>query len=481
MKPLRPTLLALSLLLAQPLGAYQLPELGDSSSSIVSLEQEYRLGRAWLSIVRGQVRQLSDPLLKDFVEQSVYRLAETSQLQEKRLQFVVLASPQLNAFAAPGGIIGVNAGLFIHAHTEAEYASVMAHELAHLSQRHYARGVEAQKRLQIPLMAGMLAGVLAAAAGAGDLGMAAIASSQAAAFQQQTRFSRQNEQEADRLGLQNLQRAGYDPMAMPAMFERLIRQYRYDRVPPEFLLSHPITESRIADTRNRAEQLNKTRPASLRTDSLAYQLLRSRLQLTFEGTAGTALKRFRAELELDPNSQPVRYGLALAQIRAQQTSQARDTLAILLKQAPDNIFYLLAMADADISAGQLSSARQHIERALQLYPTSYPAQAALADLLTREQNYATAEKQLQKLLKQRPADPDLWYDLAEVQGLLNNIIGLHQARAEFFALTGDYSQATEQLAHAKRRASNNFPLAARIDARQQELYQEEQAVKEMLR
>ena len=165
---LRPALLALACLFAQPVLAFDLPSLGDSSSAIISPEQEHQLGRAWLSILRGQVRQLEAPLLKDYVESSVYRLAETSQLNDRRLEFILLASPQLNAFAAPGGIIGVNGGLLLHAHTEAEYASVMAHELAHLSQRHFARGLEAQKRLQVPLMAAMLAGVIAAAAGGGD-------------------------------------------------------------------------------------------------------------------------------------------------------------------------------------------------------------------------------------------------------------------------------------------------------------------------
>ena len=146
----RPALFVLACLLAPPALASDLPSLGDSSSSIVSPEQEHQLGRAWLSILRGQVRQLEDPLLKEYVERSVYHLAQTSQLNDRRLEFILLASPQLNAFAAPGGIIGINGGLFLHAQTEAEYASVLAHELAHLSQRHFARGLEAQKRMQIP-------------------------------------------------------------------------------------------------------------------------------------------------------------------------------------------------------------------------------------------------------------------------------------------------------------------------------------------
>ena len=138
---LRPSLLALACLLASPVIASDLPALGDSSSSIVSPMQEHVMGRAWLSMLRGQVGQLDDPQLKSFVEHSVYKLAETSQVQDRRLEFVLIDSSQLNAFAAPGGIIGVNGGLFLYAQTEAEYASVMAHELAHLSQRHFARGV----------------------------------------------------------------------------------------------------------------------------------------------------------------------------------------------------------------------------------------------------------------------------------------------------------------------------------------------------
>lgn len=481
MKILQPTLLALAVLFAAPSPAYELPSLGDTSSSIVSPEQEHRLGRAWLSMLRGQVRQLSDPLLKDYVERSVYKLAETSQLQDRRLEFIILASPQLNAFAAPGGIIGVNGGLLLHAQTEGEYASVMAHELAHLSQRHFARGVEAQKRLQIPMMAGMLAGVVAAAAGAGDLGIAAITASQAAAFQEQQRFSRQNEQEADRLGIQNLIRAGYDPMAMPGMFERLLRQYRYDRMPPEFLMTHPVTESRIADTRSRAEQLIARNTQPGKTDSLTYQLLRSRLQLTFEDTSGMALKRFRAEIGQDPTSEPARYGLGLALTRARQFDEADKVLHELARQSPDNLFYSLALIDLDISRGHLSKAEQKLEQALQKNPSSYPLKAARADLLNRQQRYQEAEQQLEQLLKSRPNDPDLWYDLAEVRGQVNNIIGLHQARAEFFARVGDYEQAAEQLGHAKRRASNNYPLAARIDARQLELMNEEQAIKEMFK
>ena len=477
MKILRPTLLTLACLLAPPVLASELPSLGDASSAIVSADQEHQLGRAWLSVLRGQVKSLSDPQLKDFVESSVYRLAETSQLEDRRLVFVLLDSPQLNAFAAPGGVIGVNAGLFLHAQSEAEYASVLAHELAHLSQRHFARGLEEQQRMQVPLMAAMLAGVVAAAAGAGDAGIAAIASTQAAAIQAQRRFSRQNEQEADRIGILNLKQAGYDPSAMPSMFERLMRQYRYTQAPPEFLLTHPLSESRVADTRNRAEQFSN----GGNRDSLRYQLMRARVQLNYENSPGLAAKRFRALLEENPQLDAARYGLTLAQTRSGQLEAAAKTLQPLLAKAPNDITYNLAQVDLDLAANRLDAAGQRLQRLLGLYPSSYPLRQYQSELLRKQNHPADAERLLDRLLAERPGDAELWYQQAETRGLSGNIVGVHQARAEYFALTGDYDQALEQLDFARRRASDNFQLAARIDARHQELAEEKRMIDKLLR
>lgn len=474
---LRPALLTLACLLATPLAANPLPSLGDASSALVSPEQEYQLGRAWLAMLRGQVRTLDDPLLSDYVERSVYRLAETSQLEDRRLVFVLLDSPQLNAFAVPGGVVGVNGGLFLHAETEGEYASVMAHELAHLSQRHFARGLEEQRRMQVPLMAAMLAGVVAAAAGAGDAGIAAIASTQAAAIQAQRSFSRQNEQEADRIGLLNLQRAGFDPRSMPDMFERLVRQYRYSRVPPEFLLTHPLSESRVADTRNRAEQL----PASGRQDSLEYQRLRARLQLHYETTPGLAARRFRARLDDNPQDTAARYGLALAHSRSGQISDARRELQTLLADNPEESLYHLALIELDMASNQLPAAEQRLKRLLARQPSSYPLRRQQAQLQLKQGKVREAERTLDALLADRPGDSALWYLQAETRGLSGNIIGVHRARAEYFALVGDYPQALEQLDFARRRAASNFPLAARIDARHNELQAEQRAVEGLLR
>lgn len=465
-------------LAAPPLATadYNLPSLGDTSSSIMSARQEYQLGRAWLSMLRGAVPTMDDPLLKDFIERHVYALVETSQLADRRLAFVLIDSPQLNAFAAPGGVVGVNGGLFLSAYTEAEFASVMAHELAHLSQRHFARNLEQQERMRIPMMTAMLAGVILAAAGGGDAGIAALASTQAAAIQEQRRFSRQNEQEADRIGLINLERAGYDPEAMPNMFERLAQKSRFDRTPPEFLLTHPVTQSRISDSRNRAEQLKD----GGQRDSPEYQMMRARVQLQYEQSPGLAAQRFRILLdEHEGEHAAARYGLTLALIRSGQYDEAAAVLEPLLAAEPNNVAINLAASELDVSRGNLNQALERLDRLLQISPDNYPLQETKADVLLRARRYAEAEKVINRLASQRESDPDIWYLAAEIRGLAGNIVGVHTARAEYFMLTGDLDQAAEQLDLAAVRAGEDYVQSARIRSRQEYLA-EQRAIVESL-
>lgn len=473
--------LALGLLVsfaAPSLGAteFNLPSLGDTSSSIMSAQQEYQLGRAWLSMLRGAVPTMDDPLLKDFIERHVYGLVETSQLSDRRLAFVLIESPQLNAFAAPGGVVGVNGGLFLNAYTEAEFASVMAHELAHLSQRHFARNLQQQERMRIPMMTAMLAGVILAAAGGGDAGIAALASTQAAAIQEQRRFSRQNEQEADRIGLINLERAGYDPEAMPDMFERLAQMGRFSRKPPEFLLTHPVTQSRIADSRNRAEQLKN----GGQSDSPEYQMMRARVQLHYEQSPGLAAQRFRILLdEHEGDHAAARYGLVLALIRGGQHAEAASVIEPLLASQGDNLAVNLAAVELDISRSKLDQALARVDRLLLINPDSYPLQEAKADILLRSRRYAEAEKVINRLASQRENDPDVWYLTAEIRGLAGNIVGVHTARAEYFMLAGDLDQAAEQLDLAAMRAGDDYVQSARIQARQQYLMEQRAIIENM--
>jgi predicted Zn-dependent protease len=464
-------------LVAQPAGAVsssmQLPNLGDASSSLFSSQQEYQLGRAWLMAFRGQAPIISDPLLSDYLEHLVYKLATFSQLTDRRLELVVVDNKTLNAFAVPGGVVGVHNGMFLFAQNEDELASVLAHELAHLSQRHFARGMEQQKSSTIINLATLLGALVIAATAGGDAGLAAITASQAAALENQLRYSRQNEAEADRVGMITLIRAGLDPMSMATMFEQMQRASRYYGRPPEFLLTHPVTERRIADARSRAARYARQQ----HPDDLEYRLMQARVALHFEPNVNAAIKRFRSDLSANSEHPDAhRYGLVLALIKAVRFDEAQQQLDELLKKDPERITYLLAQGDIWLGQGKPEQARDMLARQLRFNPNNHPLTMAYFEALLRTGDKQAAEQLLTRHSRQRPSDPQLWYELAEVRGLTGDILGVHQARAEYFVLMGAPDHAIRQLGYALQ-----TPGISRTDAAQiQQRIEDIQAWKEAL-
>ncbi len=448
----------------------QLPSLGDRTSGLVSLDEERKLGQQFLRVVRAQAPLIDDPLLQEYVEQISYELALHSELQDRRLDIVILDADSINAFAAPGGIIGVHDGLFVHAQTKHEIAAILAHEIAHLSQRHFARQGEAGRQASLPSIAGMLAGVLLIAAGGGDAGMAAITAGQAASQSQMLRYSRGREAEADRVGIRTLVKAGMDPRAMAYMFERLSRSSRFQGTNiPEFLLTHPVTKSRIADSYNQAAQYPE-RDVELDLD---YQLMRARVRVFTARTIEDAIPVMRAESE-DPN--PVKrvagqYGLALALTQSGQLDRASWQIRSLRKEFPDKIAFIIAEASMLERGNRFEEADRLLTNALAITPNNYPLTMARADLLLKMGNPQLAETLLIPLSTKRPTDVSVWYLLAETYGLANNIIGVHEARAEYFVLVGNLDQAIAQLGYAMPLVEDNFTRKARIRTRIEEILQ----------
>jgi len=440
-----------------------LPELGDSTSSTFSSQQEYELGRAWLKMFRSQVKTVSDPLLQDYVEYLVYKLASYSQLKDRRLEVVVIDNPTINAFAVPGGVVGLHNGAFLSADNEAQLASILGHELAHLSQRHFARGVEQQQRSAIPTMAGMLGALVLAATSRGDAGMAAMAATQAAAQQNQLRFSRENEQEADRIGMETLEKADYDPNAFASMFENMLAANRYaGRNPPEFLLTHPLTESRVSDARNRAREY----PRKVYVDNLDFQLMRARVEVQLANNNSEALKKFKARLKgQSRNLEADRYGLALAYAQAGQFKEAREQLVPLLQKDSRRMAYVVSDAQFDIAAGDSERAIEKLQAQLRVNPGNYPLAMTYADALLKSNQPQLAEAVLQEQVKLRPTDPTVWYELAETHGLAGNILGVHQARAEYFVLNGVLDKAEQQLNYALKLVQNDSITSTKIEER----------------
>ena len=440
----------------------QIPDLGDASSSLISAREEYHLGRAWLMVFRSQAPIVSDPLLADYLEHLVYRLASFSQLQDRRLELVIIDNKDMNAFAVPGGVIGIHNGLFLHALNEDQFASVLSHELAHLSQRHFARGVENRKSASITNLATLLGALIIAATAGGDAGMAAIAASQAAAMDNQLRFSRQNEQEADRIGLLTMINANYDPMAVSAMFEQMQRSSRLYSRPPEFLLTHPVTERRISDARSRAARLPKKQPG----DNFEYHLMRARVLVHVEQNTRVSIRHFEnliAEGQVHQNAS--RYGLVLALTNAGRLDEGQQQLDKLLASDPLQIPYQIAQADLWLQHKQPQKAKKLLQRQLRYNPGNYPLTMNLYEALISTGETLAAAQLLSTHIKYRPSDPHIWYELAEIRGLTGDIIGVHRARAEYFLLMGAPDTAITQLGYALQMETTDDTSAARIRQR----------------
>ena len=449
---------AFALAVAAPVQA-ELPTLGDSSSGIVSIAAERELARAALKDIRAGAPTVDDPILKYYVQLNVLRLAEKSNLVEPALSTVLIDSPQINAFAVPGGVVGINLGLFLHAEDESEYSAVVAHELAHLSQRHYARGIEMGRSMTPWMLAGLLASIAIAASGGGEAGMAAAATTQALIQDKGLRFSRSREQEADRIGLNALAEAGLDPDGAARMFERMRRTFRFDDRPPEFLLTHPLTETRIADAKNQAERFPKR---SVPT-SLDYQLMRARAQIRYAASPSAALAEARAR---SGGGDADRYALAVALAADGARESAVDLMRVLRRDHPESLLMAASFAEALIGAGEIDEALALLQRELAINPDNGPLTFLHALALNAAQRHADAAAVLWHHTRVNRDDIDVWELLAETAGLAGDTIGVHRARAEYFALVGAYQMAIQHIDYARRLADpDDEYLLARLDQR----------------
>lgn len=451
--------LALGLFLAaSPLQAQEneLPSIGGAGGGLISGQQESEIGEQVMVSIRRSAPRITDPLVFDYLTTITYQLVPFAPLQERDLTLALIDSPAINAFAVPGGIVGVNGGLFLNATTEQQFASVLAHELAHLSQRHFARRLEQQETSAPLTIAGMIAGIVLSAVTQSDLGIAAIAGTQALAVQNMLAYSRAHEQEADRVGLEILASAGMDPDGMPEMFEIMMRQNRLQgNRPPEYLSTHPLTQSRVADTRNRAEQY----PEQTIRDNKEFHLIRSRLQVRYAASADVAVETFEAHLERNETnpSEAIQYGLAVAYEKNNQPEKAIELLKDLLDKNPGRITFQVTLADVLIGQERADQARTLLEEALARNPENYPIMFSLAEAELADGNGAAAAEILTELTRMLPGQEILWLRLAEAEGMARNIVGVHRARAEYDALMGNFEAAQRQLRQAQQKLPAGSP------------------------
>lgn len=458
----------LSIGVTQPVGAYsvttdELPSIGSNQPDLVTINQEFTLGRAWLRQYRANISAIEDPVVQDYLEQLVRKLAVEANLYERRLNVLAINARSINAFAVPGGVIGVHSALLVKASDESMVASVLAHELAHLSQRHYARRKDSAESQQMPLLTAMLAGLVLSANGQAQAGTAAILGSQAAAIQSQLQFSREHETEADAVGFQVLNKAGFDSAGMGKMFELLQAEARTNGgSAPEFLQTHPLTENRIGFAQARAQQTNGQSAFA----ALDFQLVRvhSLLLQTEASQLPEAKARLLSSVPASLRRSVSLYFEILQALHLQQNTDAKR-LAEQLALQPDHLYFRLLKARVLAANGEVSDAINLLRQQLSITPDNYPARYLLGHLLLQANQPQQAMAVYQALLQQRAESPGLWHQLSIAAKASGDLLTVYQANAERHQLTGNLPHAVAELKLAQEYASND-PLAhARISER----------------
>ena len=422
-----------------------LPDIGSPSNAVLSRDTELQIGRAIFRSLADTGRVMSDPEIQEYVQDVGLKLAAQAQDGDFRFNFFVVNDPAINAFALPGGYIGVHSGLLLSTASESELAGVLAHEIAHVTQRHISRAVFANQRSSILTMAAMLGAILiGAVGGSGDMITGAIATAQGVAAQQQINFTRANEYEADRVGVGVLASAGFDPMGMPAFFETLARQTGpLASQAPEFLRTHPVTVNRIAETRERAA--GYIRPEV--QDAAGYAIARARVRVLSSSTPGKALEYFLDQQD-DPKSASDignRYGIAMARMELGQYREARKLFATLLERNPEIIPFHTGLAGAELALGDRQAAFATYDRAMSLFPRNTPLTVRYAEALLAAGQPEKAHTILLDLLNNVPPTAEQVRLIALAASAAGDTADAHYYMAELHLIKGDVIMAADQL------------------------------------
>ena len=497
----------------------RLPDIGSSAGELLNPAKQAEYGGMMLRELRNYGYLLEDPLLDDWLQSMGNRLGSSSDRPEQPYTFFMLKDRQINAFATLGGYIGMNAGLVLTAHREDEVAAVLAHEVAHVTQQHVLRGVERAQRDQVPILLGMLAAIVAAqAAGgssSGEASEAAIASAMALIQQNQINYTRSNESEADRLGIRTLSRSGYDVDAMADFFERMSFAMRGNSggySVPDYLRTHPVTTTRVSESKQRAEQLkrgmvtattsvpgggervermdprkvqappaatvNPLLPSGFRFDPFdpvaepvgsQFAWAQERLRALTANTPDAAIREYESLRRSSPDglTDPQRYGLVVARL-ARQPAAAAAELSALLDRHPDSLWVALALGEAESRSGRAAQANQRFDELLRRMPGNRPVALSYARVLVEQGGSEAgrrAQEVLRPLLARAGADPVFQQTFARASELAGDTSRAAEAYAEAAFLNGRPEQALIQLETLKKRGDLDYVTRSRVDAR----------------
>ena len=447
-----------------------LPDLGSKASNYLSDADAAILGRAYIRQSRYQQPYISDPELVGYINRLGNKLLAVSSDADKKYQFYLIDSNVINAFAVPGGHIALHTAVLTKSQSESELASVIGHEISHVTQQHIARKLE-NSRYDSWLALGAL--LAAAAAGGADAAQAAFGVANASIIDRQLSYSRDFEAEADSLGIRLLSRSGFDPQAMPIFFKRLLDENRInDSDAPGFLRSHPLTIDRISESSERV----KAYPPATPSDESEFLLMQAKARAAYASNKQQIRDLYKREIELGDTSLPTRYGYALALSKNVEYDQARQEIAQLLKDYPDNVSVRLVQADNELDAN-------NIEQGLALLKTLYQEQQALgnyivdiyyANALVLTGHQSDAIGILKSAISNERDEPYTHYLLSRAYGESGEEMLSFQERGEYHYLRGNYEFSLKQFQRAEQLATSSYDkarLRARIEDVEREMYE----------
>jgi predicted Zn-dependent protease len=447
-----------------------LPELGSPANAAISLEDEYGAGLMMVRTLRENGQILDDPEVTEYMQDIGHRLSSRAEEGQHQFSYFVVRDPTINAFAIPGGFIAANSGLLMSTRNENELAGVLAHETAHVTQRHIARMIVDQSHSGIVSTAAMLAAILlGATAGRGNSGAmeGAILATESASIQHQINYTRSQEFEADRIGIYTMASAGFDPLGMPSFFETLNRNsINPDRIRAvEFLIDHPVTSDRIAESRNRAEQIGRIH----HEDTLSYLLMRERVRALL-GDPRTTVEYY-ASLTRNGGGSTLeeRYGMAVAYINEKNPGPAIDELQSLLREYPKVTQLYGALGQAYLANNQYRESEAILEKGLNLFPRSVPVTIRLAETYMRAGDNKRAHLLLLDLFDVVEPTPDQARLIAKAANAAGDVADSYYYMSEFYIMNGELSKSLGELQIALGLPGLNPIQRARFSARLEEV------------
>ena len=434
-----------------------LPDIGTVGAGALSIEKEKEYGWAFRLMANQGLPIINDPVLNYYINELGQNLVAHADSVKLPFNFFLIEDQEINAAAFLGGNVKIHSGLFLYAKNETELASVVAHEIAHITQRHLARMLE-QQSFSNPATLAALAGSVLLSLVSPAAGMAALSTSMAITMQSQINYTRTHEYEADRLGIKTLAEAGYNPYGMADFFSKLAQKYKYAGALPQMLLTHPLTEIRLAEARLRASQF-EIKPIKKRLD---YQLSRARITVRYTKiSADAAINRYRSQLKNNKYQikEAALYGLALAYFTKKNYIKAHEITLELLETQPDNLFFIDLLTDTSLS---LNKADTVIELLLQYYKKSPENEVYTLNLvhaLQVSKQYRQAEKIVALFIRSHPEHVLAQQLAIELYKTMKNRAKEHAGKAQYLALQGRFREASQEMGSALAYAEKKLDQA----------------------